>query len=188
MILRHARRAAYLFVLVALEVHRRYRAVGLRQPGYQLMQRVVQRGVLGRAVVPLGHGLGWGSAPPDVDACASRHAPYPYGLFLGHGDAEELFAKVPERQRSLLQQVVDLQAVAAVAAADREEQPAVAEHQLIERFCVLHTIITYFESEKLQAIKKNGKLCQFYVLAVAVQFERELLVLWSANPMGQVPF
>ena len=162
MVLRHARRAAYLLVFVALEVHRHYRAVGFGQLGDEFVQSVVQRGVFLGSVVVVGQR--GGVVVPfalQVDAGAASHAPYPYGLFRGHGDAEELFAKVPERQRSLLQQVVDLQAVAAVATADREEQPAVAEHQLIERFCVLHTIITYFESEKLQAIKKNGKLCNF---------------------------
>ena len=53
-----------------------------------------------------------------------------------------------------MQQVVDRQAVATIAAADREEQPTVAEHQLAECFCVLHAIITNFDDQKLQTTKK----------------------------------
>ena len=90
-----------------------------------------------------------------VDAGAACHAPYPYGLFWRRGDAEELVPQFPKRQRGLLQQVVDFHAVATVATADREEQPAVVVHRLAERILTFHTIITFFGGTKLQPHKKK---------------------------------
>ena len=92
--------------------------------------------------------------PSQVDAGAARHAPYPDRLFRGWCDAQQLLSQVPKRHQRLLQQVVDLQTVAAIATADREEQPAVAEHQPVESVPFVHIRITNLEGQKLQSAKK----------------------------------
>jgi hypothetical protein len=144
---------AYLLVVVALEMKVDDGAVGFGEVVDEFLQVVVERGVVARDVVVVGDGRGWGSGTLEVDAAASCHTPYPDGLLGGRCDVEELFAEVPEGKHGLLKQVVDFQPVAPIASADGIEQPAVAKHELVECFSVLHNIITYFESEKLQRWK-----------------------------------
>ena len=58
----------------------------------------------------------------------------------------------------LLYQVVDFQSPVLVTAAEGEQQSAITVQQLVECVLFLHTIITYFEGEKLQKQPKKSQI------------------------------
>ena len=116
------------------------------------VQRIVQRWLFLRGIVAFVKRFLRRCATLQVYALAARHTPYPRCLLGRKVNLLQLLTPFPQSHQHLLQQVVHIQPLPRIAAADGKEHPAVAAHQLVKCLLFLHTIITNFGSKKLQVL------------------------------------